>query len=465
MLKQADSDFISALMARIPGLSLRDPAPYLSEPRGRFAGDGQVLAPADTAGVSAVMAACHEARLPVVPYAGGTGLVGGQVMEGAPLILSVERLNDIRDIDPVANLAELGAGVILDDLRAAVEKLGRLFPLALASGGSARLGGLLATNAGGVNVLRYGMARDLCLGVEAVLADGRIYRGLSGLRKDNTGYDLRDLLIGSEGTLGVITAASLRLVPRPASEAVALLALPSPEAALTLLALAQEQFGEGVSAFELISRQGIDFMQETGVPIRFPMATIPDWMVLIELGLGAGQQAGAAMERLFVEAAERDLVSDGVVAANEAQRAALWALREHIPEGNQRIGAISSHDISVPIPAIPDFIRRGAERIGPDMRINCFGHLGDGNLHYNVFPAPGRAREAYDRAAVQRQVHDLVAEFGGSISAEHGIGRLKTGDLLRYADPVKMEMMRAIKAALDPRGILNPGVILDQSPA
>jgi len=327
-----------------------------------------------------------------------------------------------------------------------------------------RLGGLLATNAGGVNVLRYGNARDLCLGIEAVLPDGSILRGLKRLRKDNTGYDLKNLLIGAEGTLGVITAAALRLAPRPAAEGAAMLHVASPGAALQLLAMARDRMGEGISAFELMGAMGFRFLAETMPEVRQPFAEAPDWAVLIDVGLARGLDPAEALEELFAEAFEAGLVLDGVIAQSEAQRAAFWRVRETIPEANRKIGAVSSHDISLPLGAIADFIETGLKaiaQIGP-LRVNCFGHLGDGNLHYNVFPAPGHTREDYEaaRPRIERAIHDLVDGFGGSISAEHGIGRLKVADLERYGDPAKLAAMRAIKAALDPAGIMNPGAVL-----
>jgi len=447
---------------------VRAPDPtYLQEPRGRWPGRaGAVALPRSTEEVATILRACHAARVPVVPYGGGTGLVGGQVASEGPLalVLSLEKIAQVRALRPSENVLIAEAGCILADVQRAAEGAGRLFPLSLASEGSARIGGLLATNAGGVNVLRYGNARDLVLGLEVVLADGRVWNGLRRLRKDNTGYDLRHLMIGSEGSLGVITAASLRLVPRPASTGAALMVVESPAAALELLAMAQARLGDGISAFELISGMGLAFLAETMPQVRQPFARAPEWMVLIDLGLPEGAAPDAMLEALFAEAAEAELVSDGVIASSGAQRAEFWTLREAIPEANRHIGAISSHDISVPLSAMPEFIEQAGPalaRIG-EYRINCFGHLGDGNLHYNVFPVPGQSRADHEseRDAIKTCVHDLVHQFGGSVSAEHGVGRLKTGDLARYGDPVKLEMMRAIKTALDPRGILNPGAVL-----
>lgn len=323
---------------------------------------------------------------------------------------------------------------------------------------------MLATNAGGVNVLRHGNARTLCLGIEAVLPSGRIMHDLKRLRKDNTGYDLRDLLIGAEGTLGVITAASLVLAPVPAETGVAMLVVEGPAAALRLLALAQGRMAGGVSAFELIAGQGLDFLAQHFPQMRQPFAPIPPWLVLIEIGLPAGMRADDALEALFVQAAEAGLVSDGVIARSGQQAADLWALREHIPLANRAVGAIASHDISLPLSEIARFITEAEAMLAGegDMRVNCFGHLGDGNLHFNLFPARGRRREDYDdiRSDLSRRIHQMVVSAGGSFSAEHGIGRLKVGDLARWGDPARLAAMRAIKDALDPAGIMNPGAVL-----
>jgi FAD/FMN-containing dehydrogenase len=420
--------------------------------------------PATTAEVSAILRAAHAARVGVVPYAGGTGLVGGQVMgEGAlPLLLSVERLNRIRDIDAAGGTMVAEAGCILAQVQAAAADAGRLFPLSLGSEGSARIGGLLGTNAGGTGVLRWGNMRDLCLGLEVVMADGQVWHGLKRLRKNNMGYDLRNLVIGSEGTLGVITAATLRLFPRPAQTGAALMVVPGPDAALALLSMAQARLGEGISAFELISGMGLQFLAETMPDLRRPFEPAPDWMVLIDLGMT--EDPAPALEALFEEAAEAGLVEDGLIAQSEAQRAQFWKIRETIPEANRRIGGVSNHDISVPLAKVPEFIDRAGPLLAEigAFRINCFGHLGDGNLHYNIFPLQGHSRAEHDnqRDAIKACVHDLTHELGGSVSAEHGIGRLKVGDLERYGDPVALAAMRAIKGALDPLGILNPGAVL-----
>ncbi len=466
MLNPVDPPFEATLRGLLPDAAFRDPAPYLSEPRGRWQGHGLVVAPASTQEVSAVVAACARTRVGIVPYGGGTGLVGGQVMADgpAPVILSLDRMTGVRGIYPSENVIVVDAGVILADVQQAAAGVDRVFPVSLASEGSARIGGLLATNAGGVNVLRYGNMRAQCLGLEVVRADGSIWHGLSRLRKDNTGYDLRDLMIGSEGTLGVITAASLRLVPQPVATGAAMIAVTGPQAALDLFALAGTIVGEALSAFELIGRQGFDFLATVGPDIKPPFATVPDWCVLVDVGLAAGGDAQQVLMDLFEAGADAGLATDGVIAQSNAQRDDLWTIRESIPEANRRIGSISSHDISVPLSAIPDFIAQGGAALAQigDFRINCFGHLGDGNLHYNVFPPQGRDRADYtgQRAAIKSCVHDLTHAMGGSVSAEHGIGRLKVDDLARYGDPAKLAMMRAIKIALDPAGIMNPGAVL-----
>jgi FAD/FMN-containing dehydrogenase len=462
------SSKLDAVKGDLPADIWREATPnYLEEPRGRWQGKAAaVLAPRSTEEVALALRACAAHGVAVIPYGGGTGLVGGQLSENFDhgVILSLERMRAIRAMDEDGRSLTVEAGVILADIHATAQKAGLLFPLSLASQGSARIGGLLATNAGGVNVLRYGNARDLVLGIEAVMPDGSIFHGLSPLRKNNTGYDLRHLLIGSEGTLGIITAASLRLFPEPAAQGAALMAVPDPRAALSLLRMAQDMVGEGLSAFELMHRQGFDFLAEVGPDLRQPFDDIPEWCVLIDLGLGAGQDPAALLEGLFARAVEADLVSDGVIAQSMAQRDDFWALRENIPEANRRIGAVSSHDISLPVGLVPQFIADIPARIAEigDFRHNCFGHMGDGNLHYNIFPMPGKTRADHlaERDVIKRAMHDLVHEMGGSVSAEHGIGRLKVDDLERYGDPAKLAAMRAIKAALDPQGIMNPGAVL-----
>ena len=467
-LNPADPAFEAALRADLSPDVFRQVEPrYLEEPRGLYRGQAAILAlPRTVDEVAKLIRHANAARVGVIPYGGGTGLVGGQVAETGPkrLILSLERMNKVRAVYPDENVLVAEAGVILSEVQDAAETQDRLFPLSLAAQGSARIGGNLATNAGGTGVLRYGNARDLCLGLEAVLPDGQIWHGLTRLRKNNTGYDLRNLLIGAEGTLGVITAAALKLYPRPAKTGTALLVVDSPEAALKLLSLAREQLGEMISAFEIIHRTGLEFLAETLPDVRQPFATPPEWTVLIELGLSGGLDPTTSLEKLFETAFSADLVVDGLIAQSQQQSDDFWAIREMIPHANRKIGSISSHDISVPLGAIPDFIIKAEQAIAGlgDFRINCFGHVGDGNLHYNVFPIPGKTRNdhAAQQEIIKTTIHDIAHEMGGSVSAEHGIGRMKVKDLERYGDPAKLSAIRAIKAALDPNGIMNPGVIL-----
>jgi FAD/FMN-containing dehydrogenase len=469
-LRSADAAVDERLAAALGPGGVAAPEPrYLEEPRGRFVGHAAaVLRPTSTAEVAEAVAVCAEARVGIVPYSGGTGLVGGQISGDGPLpvILSFERMARMRDLDLTDGVLVAEAGCVLADVQAAARDADRLFPLALASEGSARIGGLLATNAGGVNVLRYGNARDLCLGVEAVMADGSVMHGLSRVVKDNMGYDLRHLLIGAEGTLGLITAASLRLFPAPGEIATAWIPVASPEAARALFHRLRRALGGTLSAFELMHVRGLEFLAEMLPALPQPPAMPTDWRVLVESADAGGAETGARLEAALAEALEAGLAEDALMAQSDAQRRVFWGVRESIPEANRLVGSISSHDISLPPARLGEFVARGGPAIAaldPELRINCFGHLGDGNLHYNVFPPHGRRRDAYDslREPVKRTVHDLVDELGGSVSAEHGVGRLKVGDLVRYGDPAKVAAMRAIKKALDPLGILNPGAVLD----
>lgn len=460
MLCSADTGFIEKLELQLSAGAVRAVEPRdIEEPRGLFRGQAAaVLRPANVTEVSAIMAACNAARVPVVPLGGGTGLVGGQVMpEGpVPVLLSLERMAAIRDISPENNTMTVEAGAVLAQIHTAAASADRMFPLRLASEGSCRIGGNLATNAGGVNVLRYGNARALCMGLEAVLADGTVMGGLKRLRKDNTGYDMQDLMIGSEGSLGVITAAVLRLYPVPSAKHTAFVAVPTPAGALALLH-ALEGVLE-VTGFELIHQAGFEFLAETGFDMKPPLQA--EWLVLLEIS--GAERLCDALETALGTALETGQITDAVIAQNEAQRAHFWALRETIPAANKRIGSISSHDISVPVSAVPAFIARAQKEVPQGLRINCFGHMGDGNLHYNIFPPKGKNRSDYaeQRAEIARLIFDIVADFGGSFSAEHGVGRLKVDDLERYCDAGRLSAMRRIKAALDPVGILNPGAVL-----
>lgn len=470
MLNDPTPDFLDGLRDVLGPQGWRAPedAPdKFEEPRGKWQGHGALLVrPSTVEDVAEVITRATAARVGVIPHSGGTGLVGGQVMQPGgprPIVLSMERMNRIRDVAPNDGVLVAEAGVILSDIQQAAADVGRLFPLSLASEGSCRIGGNLSTNAGGVQVLRYGNARDLCLGIEAVLPDGSVMRGLKRLRKDNTGYDLRHLLIGAEGTLGVITAAALKLFPRPQEVATAFLAVPDPARAVALLNRLRDALGDVVTAFELIDGTGLGFLEEANMAQPLPFATPPKWSVLVEVGGRSG--VTEALETALADAFEAGLATDGAVAQTEAQRQTFWASRETIPLANKVVGAIASHDISVPVGDIPRFIETANAafaRHDPTLRINCFGHVGDGNLHYNIYPPKGRAKADFANQAslVSRIVHDLTADFGGSFSAEHGVGRLKVGELERYGDPGKLAAMCAIKAALDPAGIMNPGAVL-----
>jgi FAD/FMN-containing dehydrogenase len=452
--------------------ALSDPdqqLPYLREWRDRYAGQAAlVLRPGTTEQVARIMTTAHEAGIGIVPQAGNTGLVGGQIPSdtGAEIVLSVSRLKRIRAFDPTGTSMIVEAGVTLADVRTAADEGGRLFPLSLPSEGSCQIGGVLATNAGGVDVLAYGNARNLTLGLEVVLADGRIWDGLRTLKKDNTGYDLRDLFIGSEGTLGIITAAALKLFPKPAEKATALVAIPELASALGLFRLAEERAHSGLTAFEFMSRFTIELVLRHIRDTKLPLKEDAPWYVLLEVSGAEGDgTAAATLEQLLAEATEKGLVIDAVIAGSLAQANALWRLRESASEAQKPEGGSIKHDISVPVPLIPEFLNRAAsvvEAVSPGARPVVFGHFGDGNVHFNVTQPPQMEKERYlalwDRMSAA--VHGLVARMGGSISAEHGIGRMKRADLAKFKSPVELEIMRALKSALDPKGILNPGKLL-----
>jgi len=468
-LKPVTEKFINKLKKDLsPGVVSTVPDQYLLEPRSRWRGISSILmSPNNVKEVSIILSSANSKNIPVIPYGGGTGLVGGQIQDRGPagILLSLERMNRIRYLNSEENVITVEAGVILSDLRNAAEKEERVFPLSLASEGTAQIGGNLATNAGGLNVLRYGSTRNLCLGLEVVFADGSIWNGLSRLHKDNTGYDLKNLVIGSEGTLGIITAATMKLFPKPKERTVALIAVGSPKDALRLLLEAKACFGETISAFELINEMGIQFLKETGLNFKFPLSAIPEWMVLLEIGHPGRFGAEKNINDFFENILSSSLALDSALAENMRQQNDLWSIRENIPEANRRIGSVSSHDISLPLSEVSDFVEQARIEISKlgQFRINCFGHLGDGNLHFNIFPEKGKNREIYNdiRPTVKTVIHDLVHKYGGSVSAEHGIGRLKTTDLIKYSDPIKLKFNNSIKKAMDPNGILNPGVIFE----
>ncbi|HXF67865.1 MAG TPA: FAD-binding oxidoreductase [Burkholderiales bacterium] len=447
----------------------RDMEPYLVDWRGHYRGAAPaVVRPASTEEVSAVVRICAETGTGIVPQGGNTGMCGAATPSpaGGEIVLSLARMNRVLELDALNDTITVQAGCVLAAIQQAAAAAGRFFPLSLGAEGSCQIGGNLATNAGGVNVLRYGNARDQVLGLEVVLPDGRVWNGLKGLRKDNTGYDLKHLFIGSEGTLGVITAAVLKLHPLPRSRVTALAAVASPAAAVELLALVREGCGDRVSAFEIVSRSCVELVLAHIPGTREPLGEPHPWYALMELAdAGTPGPLQADFERALERAAERGLARDAAVASSEAQRQSLWKLRETIPEAARAEGLVYRHDIALPVSRVPEFIAEADAALSsafPGVRVICFGHLGDGNLHYNCF-VPGRRREdaaAREATDVSRLVYDIVARYGGSFSAEHGIGQSKRGELARYKSAPELDLMRAVKRALDPRGILNPGKVL-----
>jgi FAD/FMN-containing dehydrogenase len=442
--------------------------PYLKEWRDLFRGKAQaILRPGSTAEVAEIVKLAAETGATLVPQGGNTGLVGGQipVAEGREIILSLQRLDKIRAVDAQGDTMTVEAGVTLQRAQEAAEAAGRLFPLSLASEGTCTIGGNLATNAGGTAVLAYGNARELCMGLEVVLADGRIWNGLRQLRKDNTGYDLKNLFIGAEGTLGIITAAVLKLFPLPAARATAFLAVPDPEAALTLLNAAKAGAGGTLTTFELMPRIGLDFVLRHAAGTRDPLSEPSPWYVLMEVSAQSPAGLDEAVETFLGEALENGLVTDAALAGSLEQRASFWKLREALSEVQRFEGGSIKHDISVPLHAAPEFLARAVakvEEMVPGCRPVPFGHLGDGNIHFNVSQPIGADKEAFIGRwdEINSAVHAIVAELHGSISAEHGIGRLKRYLLPGVKDPVELALMRTLKATLDPRGTLNPGAVL-----
>jgi len=442
-----------------------DVAPYCTDWRGRYSGSAScVVLPGSTEEVAAVVSACAAGSTAIVPQGGNTGLCGGATPTGGEVLIALTRLNRIRAVDADNNSITVEAGCTLQAVQDAAAAADRLFPLSLAAEGSATIGGNLSTNAGGVQVLRYGNARELALGLEVVLADGRIWNGLRALRKDNTGYDLKHLFIGAEGTLGLITAATLKLFPRPRAQATAWVAVPDPAAAVALLGRLRDAAGDNVTAFEIVGRPALDLVLKHIPNARDPLAGKPAWQVLIELS-GARDNLSATLEGALESAAGDGILDDAVVASSAAQTAALWALRENVSEAQKIEGVSIKHDIAVPVSRIAEFIARADAALQaafPAVRIVCFGHIGDGNLHYNQSrpDAQSNAEFIAQTESVNRIVHDLVHELGGSISAEHGLGQLKREEVLRYKSQTEMDLMRAVKQALDPRRLMNPGKLL-----
>jgi FAD/FMN-containing dehydrogenase len=468
---RAMSPDLIARFAAIVGerYALTDPteiAPYLTEERGLYHGRSPlVLRPGSVTEVSAILKLANETNTPIVPQGGNTGLVGGQTPHLGEVVLSLRRLDRIREVDPTSNTMTCEAGVVLVKAQEAAAAAGRLFPLSLGAEGSCTIGGNLSTNAGGTGALAYGVARELVLGLEVVLADGRILHNLRKLKKDNTGYDLRHLFVGAEGTLGIITAAVLKLFPRPRATETAFIGVPSPHAALALLNLAEERAGGMVTSFELIPRIALEFAVKHAPMCRDPLAASYPWYVLLELSSQAREGLQTLMEEILSVGAERNLVEDATIAASLEQTNAFWLLRHHIADTQKYEGGSIKHDVSVPVNAVPNFIAEATaavEALIPDCRPVPFGHLGDGNIHYNVSQPVGADRAAFIARwdEVNDAVFAIVAKYKGSISAEHGIGVMKRELLPEVKDPVAIDLMRSLKQLLDPNGILNPGKVL-----
>lgn len=446
-----------------------DMGAYLTERRHLFEGEAAaVVLPQNTEQVAAVVAACRKGGLSIIPQGGNTGLCGGAVPSDRErhILLNLSRMRRIRAVDETDFCLTAEAGCVLAEVQQAALDADRFFPLSLAAEGSCQIGGVLSTNAGGNNVLRYGNARDQVMGLEVVLADGRVWNGLSRLRKDNTGYDLKQLFLGAEGTLGVITAATLKLFPRPRDHATALAAVAEPAHALALYQAAQAQAGESLTGCELISASAMALVLRHGQGCRAPFDADHPWYLLLELSSArADDGLTALLETFLQEGLRRGHLMDAVVARNARQRADLWRLRDLIPEAQRREGASIKHDVSVPVSRIPELLERGTDlvlREDPRVRVCPFGHLGDGNLHFNLTQPSSMSADDFlaQWQHYNRLVHDLVADLGGSFSAEHGIGRLKIAELARYGDPLKLELMRRLKRELDPTNLFNPGKVL-----
>ncbi len=444
-----------------------DLAPHLKEWRGMYFGTTPILvSPASTTEVADVVRICHETGTAIVPQGGNTGMCGGAVPDqsGGEIVLSLARMNKIRAIDPLNYTITVDAGCVLTDVQEAARDAGRLFPLSLAAEGSCLIGGNLSTNAGGVNVLKYGTARELALGLEVVLPDGRIWDGMTGLRKDTAGYDLKQMFIGAEGTLGVITGAVLKLFPLPKSRLTLFVAIRDPEAAVALLADLRDRTGDRVAAFEIVPRDALEMVLRHIPGTSDPLSEAHEWYALVEIAspdAEISQDAGDLLETAFDEG----LVLDAATASNESQREALWKLRESISEAERAEGASIKHDVSVPVSDMPAFMekaRKAVEDVLPDIRVIAFGHIGDGNVHFNLCQPKGADGQAFVKRweEFNRIVHDVVIAFHGSISAEHGVGQMKRDELAHYKSGVHVDLMRAIKRALDPKGIMNPGKVL-----
>jgi FAD/FMN-containing dehydrogenase len=449
--------------------SQADMAPYVVDFRRLYQGATPlVLLPRRVADVSKILQICHRAEVAVVPHGGNTSYCGAATPDesGSQVVVSMQRLNRVRQLDAANYSMIVEAGLTLAAAQAAARDADRLFPLSLGSEGTAQIGGNLSTNAGGTAVLRYGMMRDLVLGLEVVLADGRVISGLKNLRKDNTGYDVKSLFIGAEGTLGIITAASLKLFPLPTDSATALVGVDTPQHALDLLSRLRTAAGDQITTFELMPRRAVELTVKYIAGVANPLAQDAPWYLLVELtSPNPRQNLAALLSDELQEAAANGTVQDALIATSIAQSLAMWKLRESVPEAQRHHGASLKHDISVPVSSIPKLIEEGSllvRRLVPEGEVLGYGHLGDGNLHFNVSQRPDADATAFLRRGEQleRAIFDLVDSLGGSISAEHGIGRLKAEEFASRADPVELAVMRDLKHALDPKGILNPGKVL-----
>jgi FAD/FMN-containing dehydrogenase len=464
------ADFIEQLKALLgPGCYLDQPfdlEPFTRDWRGRMGATSFVALPRTTEDVATIIALANHASVPLVTQGGHTGLVKGALPQDE-IILSTQRLDKIRETNPDSDFIIAEAGVILTQVHKAAQQADRLFPLSLASEASATIGGLISTNAGGVAVLRYGMMRDLVFGLEVVLPDGRIWNGLRTLRKDNTGYDLKQLFMGAEGTLGVVTAAALKLFPRPAARVTAICALTDLDAAVKLLPIAKKLSGDAVTGFELIGRFGLELVLEHIPNSRAPFAVLPEWTLLMDMSFGREDGATATMEAVLAEAVSQGLLEDAIIAQSETQANAFWHLRENVSAAEKKIARGIHHDISAPAGAVPDLIRKATEaaaQLAPGARIVAFGHAGDGNIHFTVKPSASGGASQADLLArhdeIQHAVHRVAVSLGGSISAEHGIGALKRDEMPLYKSPLEIEMMQTLKRTFDPKNLLNPGRVV-----
>ena len=459
-------DAIAEIVGPRGVVSADDAAPFLSEWRGRWPGEAaMIVTPASTEEVAAIVRVCADAGAAITPQGGNTGLVGGQIPSGDEILLSLKRMRAVRDISPLNNTMTVEAGLTLAEAQGVAEEADRLFPLSIGAEGTCQIGGVVSTNAGGVNVLRYGNMRDLVLGLEAVTPDGRIWNGLKRLRKDNTGYDLKQLFIGGEGTLGIVTAAVLKLFPLPAEKITAFAGLENPQKAVELLAFMQDATGGGATSFEFMTRICVDLTTAHIPGVRDPLDSPHACYVLMEFSAGEKGALANTVETALGKAHEEGFVSDAVIAANEAQAAMLWKMRHSMSEAINTQGLGARHDVSVATSDIPAFLEKAEAavlKIAPAARIIAFGHMGDGNVHYDVVGPEGAPAEALSdkRAEIEASVYDVIDAFDGSISAEHGVGRHRRDSLAKRKSSIELDMMRAVKTALDPKGIMNPGKML-----